>query len=123
MLTKSHNETFITTLGGRITCLQCNGRSKRTGQQCRAVALRGKTKCRTHGGLSTGPKTVEGRARIAAAHWVHGEASRAARAEYRAALLRLSKLEELARRHGLIEGARSPRRKPKVIERDLKLQT
>ncbi len=113
-MTKSHNETFITTLGGRIACRQCNARSKRTGQQCRAVALKGKTKCRTHGGLSTGPKTVEGRERIAAAHWVHGEATRAARAEYGAALLRLSKLEELARSHRIIVKVGGPGRRLKV---------
>ncbi|MGI3185019.1 HGGxSTG domain-containing protein [Nioella aestuarii] len=29
--------------------------------------MRGKQRCRMHGGLSTGPKTVEGRARIAEA--------------------------------------------------------
>ena len=37
----------------------------------------GKARCRLHGGLSTGPKTPEGKARIAAAQWKHGRRSRA----------------------------------------------
>jgi hypothetical protein len=34
--------------------------------------LRGKARCRLHGGHSTGAKTPEGRARIAAANTKHG---------------------------------------------------
>jgi hypothetical protein len=64
--------TNFTTLGGRVACTQCNAQSKRTKLQCRAPAIKGKTKCRFHGGRSTGAKTAEGRARIAAAHTVHG---------------------------------------------------
>jgi hypothetical protein len=64
--------TNYTTLGGRVACTQCNAQSKRTKLQCRALAIKGKTKCRFHGGESTGAKTAEGRARIAAAHTVHG---------------------------------------------------
>ncbi len=63
--------TFLT-LGGRVQCTQCNALSKRTRQRCQAPAIKGKTKCRFHGGKSTGPKTKAGRARIAAAHTVHG---------------------------------------------------
>src|SRR5690348_13542138 len=36
-------------------------------------------RCRLHGGLSSGPKTAEGRARIAAANWRHGQKSKAAK--------------------------------------------
>lgn len=105
-------ETYILTLGGRIRCLQCSAKSKRTGVQCKAAALKGKSKCGAHGGKSTGPRTAEGKARIAAAHLVHGEATRAARAEYRAALVRLAKLEELGRSAGIISGPRT--RGPKI---------
>jgi hypothetical protein len=106
-------KSYITTLGGRVRCLQCSAKSKRTGVQCQAVALSGKTKCRVHGGLSTGPRTAEGKARIAAARLVHGEATRVARAEYRAALVRLSELEDLGRRAGIICGpkTRGPKHK------------
>ena len=34
---------------------------------CRNLAVRGKERCRLHGGLSTGPRTVEGKARAIAA--------------------------------------------------------
>jgi len=61
-------ELLLTTLGGRVQCTQCNALSKRTRQRCQAPAIKGKTKCRFHGGRSTGAKTVEGRARIPVAH-------------------------------------------------------
>ena len=35
---------------------RCNAKSKRTGNQCRQPVVAGSTKCRLHGGLSTGPK-------------------------------------------------------------------
>jgi hypothetical protein len=43
------------------------GAKNRRGEPCRVTNVRGKRRCRFHGGLSTGPKTVEGKARIAAA--------------------------------------------------------
>ena len=75
-----------TTLGGRVTCTQCNALSKRTRQRCQAPAIKGKTKCRFHGGKSTGARTEEGRARIAVAHTVHGRETRAIQAERSAKL-------------------------------------
>lgn len=41
------------------------GATCRDGQACRARVVPGRKRCRLHGGLSTGPKTAEGRARIA----------------------------------------------------------
>ena len=72
--------TLFLTLGGRVECTQCNALSKRTWQRCQAPAIKGKTKCRFHGGKSTGARTEEGRARIAAAHTVHGRETRQKRA-------------------------------------------
>lgn len=46
--------------------VQC-GAKTRKGHPCRLKSEAGKTRCKFHGGLSTGPRTVEGRARIAAA--------------------------------------------------------
>lgn len=100
----SQPKTYILTLGGRIRCLRCSAMSKRTGVQCGAVAIKGKTKCRAHGGLSTGPKTVAGKARIAAAHLVHGRETREARSERSKGLARLSELEAEALRLGIISG-------------------
>jgi hypothetical protein len=46
---------------------RCGART-RQGQPCRmAVVVLGKRRCKFHGGLSTGPRTEAGRARIAAA--------------------------------------------------------
>ena len=54
---------------------RCLAKTRR-GTPCQKAALKGKTRCRLHGGLSTGPKTAEGKARAAAAHWKHGRRSR-----------------------------------------------
>jgi len=43
----------------------CGARAKYSGKPCQAKAL-GNGRCRFHGGLSTGPKTLEGRARALA---------------------------------------------------------
>ena len=48
------------------------GAKTRSGHPCRKPALKRKRRCRLHGGLSTGPKTREGKARIAAAQLKHG---------------------------------------------------
>jgi len=80
-------EAALNTAGGKITCPRCQAISKRTGQQCGAPAMRGKTKCAYHGGKSTGPKTEAGRQRIVAALTKHGRESRAQR-ERRALKLR-----------------------------------
>ena len=48
----------------------------RSGTLCAKSPPRGEKRCRLHGGLSTGPKTPEGKARIAAAHWRHGRRSK-----------------------------------------------
>ena len=48
------------------------GAKTRSGKPCEKFPLAGKRRCRLHGGLSTGPKTVEGRGRIAAANTKHG---------------------------------------------------
>jgi hypothetical protein len=105
---------FTFTFGGRIQCRRCSAKSKRSGVQCRAAALKGKTKCGAHGGKSTGPRTAEGKARIAAAKTTHGQETRAMRIERRLALGRLAEIEELCRRIGMISGPRSrgPKLKP-----------
>ena len=45
---------------------QC-GAKTRKGNPCVAQPIPGSNRCKNHGGLSTGPKTAEGRARIAEA--------------------------------------------------------
>ena len=77
-------ETHITLLGGRISVPRCQALSKRSKLQCGKAALKGKSVCMFHGGKSTGPRTEEGRARIAAAQFKHGNRSKAAIAAQRA---------------------------------------
>ncbi len=43
------------------------GATTRSGTPCRRKAVPGKVRCPNHGGMSTGPKTAEGRKRIAEA--------------------------------------------------------
>ncbi len=47
----------------RPTC----GAKTRRGSNCKCRPAPGKLRCKFHGGFSTGPKTAEGKARIAAA--------------------------------------------------------
>ena len=98
-----------------MQCTQCKAMSKRTRVRCRAPAIKGKAVCRFHGGKSTGPKTKAGRARIAAAHTVHGRETRQKRADTSAALAELHQLEQLGFTCGLYpEGTERMRgRKPK----------
>ena len=96
-----YNETFLT-LGGRVRCRQCQAQKKRTKQQCRSPAIKGKQVCRIHGGLSTGPKTPEGRLRCAEVKTIHGNDTRAKRAEYKTKMDELRELEGLAKSLGLI---------------------
>ena len=48
------------------------GAKTRSGVPCAKFPVEGKRRCRLHGGLSTGPKTPEGRAAILAANTKHG---------------------------------------------------
>ncbi len=57
--------------------LQLCGAKTRLGTECKRYVLKGRKRCRLHGGLSTGPRTAEGKARIAAAHYKHGRRSKA----------------------------------------------
>ena len=56
----------------------------RGGSPCQKAAIAGKGRCRLHGGASTGPRTEEGRARIAAAHYKHGNRTNERLAENKA---------------------------------------
>ena len=104
--------TNYTTLGGRIACTQCNALSKRTRLRCQAPAIKGKTKCRHHGGRSTGSKTPEGKARQIEANTIHGRETRAIRKERSAKLAELYELEMLGRELGLVNGGMVGRKPP-----------
>jgi len=104
--------TKYATLGGRIHCTQCTAISKRSGERCKAPAVHGKTKCRMHGGRSTGPRTAEGRQRCAAAKTVHGRETRTIRKERSKKLCELLQIEAEMAKLGMLRGNRTPGRKP-----------
>ena len=59
---------------------RCHAKT-RAGYPCKKAALKGRDRCRNHGEASTGPRTEEGRARIAAAQTTHGRLTKERRAE------------------------------------------
>ncbi|MFN5699089.1 MAG: HGGxSTG domain-containing protein [Betaproteobacteria bacterium] len=116
MSTSLNREIRVQTLstgGGRITCQRCLGVSRRTGVQCAAPAERGRNWCRFHGGKSLGPTSPEGRARCAAAKTVHGQETRAARAERSRDMATIRALEALGYVAGSLTGPRMRGRKPR----------
>jgi hypothetical protein len=58
---------MLVTAGGKVVCARCAAKSKRSGEQCKKPAMRGKAVCDFHGGRSTGPRTEAGKARQRAA--------------------------------------------------------
>jgi len=106
-------ERFVALAGGRIRCLRCTAQSSRTKQQCGKPALKSSRtqKCTHHGGRSTGPRTVEGKQRLLEAHLVHGECSKAARANYSKDSATLSMLEDSLHVLGMTDAKRRQGRK------------
>jgi hypothetical protein len=82
-------KTTLETSGGRILCVRCSAKSKRTEEQCKAPAIRGKSKCKFHGGLSTGPRSQEGRNRCVAAKLMHGRETKEMRQNHRQVMSQL----------------------------------
>ena len=115
-MTPSHSkETFLLTGGGRIRCLRCTATSTRTKQQCGRPALKTSRtqKCQFHGGRgNSGPRTDEGRKKIAASHLVHGRATKLARQEHSRSSARLNRLEDALYILGMTSAPRTRGRKP-----------
>jgi hypothetical protein len=94
------------------------------GRPCQAPAIRGKRRCRMHGGLSTGPRTAEGLKRSQRANWKHGyfsrearEARRVARFEtWEAAQARIQRESRRADRRADIEARRLSRDLDRVFK-------
>jgi hypothetical protein len=118
----SDSHTLVTA-GGRILCPRCQAKAKRTGQQCRRPATKGKKVCKLHGGLSTGPRTPAGRNRCAQARLVHGRETADIREERSLASARLAVLEAAGHTLGFMEGRRTRGPKPqRMDEVELELQ-
>ena len=88
--------------------------SKNSREQCRKPAMRAssKAKCQLHGGKSTGPLTAEGKARIGAAHLVHGEETTQRKLERSQGSLRMAQLEDVMHALGMTTATRTTGRKP-----------
>jgi hypothetical protein len=92
------------------------GAKTRQGQKCRAPAMRNRktgeyTRCRMHGGASTGPKTAEGMEKCRKAAWKHGLRSSEAIAERAAEMAaRLRRRAELCNFEKLLRGFKRPLR-------------
>ena len=80
------------------------GAKTRNNQFCNKFPIKGKRRCNLHGGLSTGPKTEQGRQAIAKANTKHGRYVGKRKKARLQALYRASILEVLdrARRSGLL---------------------
>ncbi len=76
-------ELTLITAGGKIKCRRCVGVSSRTKQQCGHVALKTSkaSRCKWHGGASTGPRTKEGIEAIRKANTKNGSYTKEAIAE------------------------------------------
>ena len=104
-------ENYLTTAGGRITCLRCTARSIRTKMQCARPAIKGSRtqKCNFHGGR---PHTPDALKRISQAITIHGESSKAAREQYRNDSVLLRQLEDALYLLKMADGPRTRGRKP-----------
>ena len=79
MQNRKNYELFIYLIGGRIRAFRCQALSKRSKQQCKKAASKGKRVCMFHGGKSTGPVTSLGKRRCAEAKTIHGRETRSIR--------------------------------------------
>ena len=78
------------------------GAKTRFGNLCKKHPIKNKTRCRLHGGLSTGPRTAEGKARVAATHYKHGKRSKAFTEMRKKIWAELREVETRMRDDGLI---------------------
>jgi len=74
----------------------------RKGTPCQNPVVADRNRCRMHGGKSTGPRTLEGKARSIAAHTKHGRGSRAHVEKVKAINAELRRITYELKRGGLI---------------------
>jgi len=105
---------YLSTAGGRITCLRCTAKSVRSGNQCRKPALKSSrtVKCGHHGGKNKGPVTEVGKARSAAAHVKTGEFTKQAIRELSQKLAEMMQLEDAMHVLKMTTATRTRGRKP-----------
>lgn len=90
-------ENSVLLAGGRIRCLRCSARSKRSGVQCGRPASKASKsqKCHMHGGRGTSaPKTEVGRQNVVDAHTKSGRYTKASKLDSSRSSARLARLED-----------------------------
>jgi hypothetical protein len=90
-------ENSVLLAGGKIRCLRCSARSKRSGVQCGRPASKASKsqKCHMHGGRgNSAPKTEVGRLSVAVAHTKSGRYTKAAKLDSSRSSARLARLED-----------------------------
>jgi len=107
-------EKYLSTAGGRISCLRCTAKSVRSGNQCLKPALKSSStqKCGHHGGRNKGPVTEAGKARSAAAHIKTGEFTKQAKRELSQKLAEMMQLEDAMHVLKMTTATRTRGRKP-----------
>ena len=107
-------EKYLSTAGGRISCLRCTAKSVRSGNQCLKPALKSSRtqKCGHHGGRNKGPITEAGKARTAAAHIKTGEHTKKAIRERSHKLAEMMNLEDCLMILKMTSASRTRGRKP-----------
>ena len=107
-------DMYLSTAGGRITCLRCTAKSVRSGNQCLKPSLKSSRtqKCGHHGGKNKGPVTEAGKARSAAAHVKTGEFTKQAIRERSQKLAEMMQLEDACHLLSLTAASRTRGRKP-----------
>jgi len=102
---------YLLTGGGAICCKRCTASSTRTKEQCGRPALKASRtqKCQFHGGR---PHKADVLQRISDANLLHGEATKAAKQQYRHDSALIHELEDAMRVLKMGEGPRIRGRKP-----------
>jgi hypothetical protein len=90
-----------TRLGPHWPGQRCRAKTRK-GTPCQNPVVTGRSRCRMHGGKSTGPRTAEGKARAAAAHTKHGRRSKAHVKKVRYINAEIRRITRELRRDGFI---------------------
>jgi hypothetical protein len=103
---------YLQTAGGKITCLRCTANSTRTKIQCGRPAIKTSRtqKCQYHGGRL---HTEEILKRIAKANTLNGQATKAAKEQYRHDSALIHELQDAMYVLKMGEGSRIRGRKPR----------
>jgi hypothetical protein len=110
-------EKYLVTAGGKIKCIRCKAYLKKHQRQCLHPALKNKSCCKWHGGMSSGPKTKEGIERIRQAHLTTGNETLAAKQSRSEQNLKLALLEDLLFALKMSSASRTRGPKPKFYKK------